>query len=69
MTVKQKSDGSWPDADEWPTIKAAVTCRTQGCPVERIAFTVTLYENVEPPTYRAQCARCNVDITDIVEVN
>lgn len=43
-----------------------VTCRTPDCPVEGVTFTVDMYPNVDPPIWRAQCARCNQVVTDIV---
>lgn len=66
--IKADENGDWPTLDEWPSTEADVTCRTPGCPVEGLAFRVTLYVNAEPPVYRAFCGRCNTPNDDIVEV-
>lgn len=66
--IQADANGDWPTPEEWPSIQADVTCRTPGCPVEGIPFRATLYENLEPPTYRAHCGRCHTPNDDIVEV-
>lgn len=54
--------------DERPSIIADVTCRAEGCPVAGETFRVKLYENVNPPIYRAQCGPCGNTTPEIVEV-
>lgn len=66
--IQMDENGDWPTPEEWPSIEADVTCRTFGCPVDGVAFRVTLYANAEPPVYRAACGRCNTPNDDIVEV-
>ncbi|MCZ1001193.1 hypothetical protein O1M63_29070 [Streptomyces mirabilis] len=51
--------------EEEPTIMN-VTCRTFGCPVVDVTYTVDMYSNAEPPTYRALCEQCKQPITDLV---
>jgi hypothetical protein len=43
-----------------------VTCHTAGCPVDGTTYTVNMYPNEAPPTWRAVCAQCGQSITDIV---
>ncbi|MFD5753815.1 hypothetical protein ACFWIZ_00720 [Streptomyces sp. NPDC127044] len=43
-----------------------VTCRTVGCPVADVTYTVNMYSNAAPPTYRAICGQCKQPITDLV---
>ncbi|MEU2857594.1 hypothetical protein ABZ672_04075 [Streptomyces mirabilis] len=43
-----------------------VTCRTVGCPVVDVTYTVDMYSNAEPPTYRALCEQCKHPVTDLV---
>ncbi|MFJ1529712.1 hypothetical protein ACIOFV_15005 [Streptomyces mirabilis] len=43
-----------------------VTCRTVGCPVVEVTYTVDMYPNAESPTYRAICGQCKQAITDLV---
>ena len=43
-----------------------VTCRTDGCPVAGVTYTVDMYPNSVAPTWRAICAQCGNAVTDIV---
>lgn len=43
---------------------ATATCRTEGCPVQGVAFPVDLYKNVDG-ALRAYCGKCGQQITDI----
>ncbi|MFI2761408.1 hypothetical protein ACH5A3_21440 [Streptomyces echinatus] len=67
MTITPGENGEWPALEEWPTVEADVTCRTPGCPVEGVAFRVTMYRNVDG-SLRAQCGRCLTPNDDIREV-
>jgi hypothetical protein len=54
------------DEEEPQPVKMVVTCRTEGCPVEGVSYTVDMYPNKTEPFYRAQCGQCHNPITDIV---
>lgn len=56
------------DPDAPRRIVAVVICRTDGCAMNGQEFTVPLYENPVEPKWRAQCASCGNNITDITEV-
>jgi hypothetical protein len=43
-----------------------VACHTEGCPVAGVTYTVDMYPNSEPPTWRAICAQCGNAVTDVV---
>ena len=43
-----------------------VACHTEGCPVAGVTYTVGMYPNSEPPTWRAICAQCGNAVTDVV---
>ncbi|WP_405526801.1 hypothetical protein OG426_30495 [Streptomyces canus] len=43
-----------------------MTCRTGGCSVGGVTYTVDMYPNAELPTWRAECAQCGQTITDVV---
>lgn len=42
------------------------TCRTEGCPVQGVTYTVDMYPNEAPPIFRAQCFQCGQPVTDLV---
>lgn len=67
MAITPDENGDWPEADEWPTVEADVTCRTPGCAVEGVTYRVGMYRNTDG-TLRAYCGRCNTANEDIVEV-
>lgn len=66
MAVQPNENGEW-DLEEWPTVTADITCRTDGCPVNGVTYRVPIPKNADG-VYRAWCARCDTPNDDIVIV-
>ena len=56
-------------SEEASPVLVRATCRTEGCPVADVTFTVPMYANPLPPTFEAQCAQCDQPVTDLVPVD
>jgi hypothetical protein len=54
--------------EEVEPVKTAVTCRTEGCPVEGETFVLDVYPVGDPPVATVICVRCNQRVTDLVPV-
>ena len=53
----QDADGNWLEADQWPKVRAQVTCRTPDCTAAGATETVEIAENVDG-VLRVECGRC-----------